>query len=92
MDFALSAKAQDYHERLTDFMTEFVFPAEKDYEAYRHEKGPDDHTVPPVIEELKKLARTADCGTVSSSASGLTNLEYAPLAELTGWSMEIAPR
>ncbi|MDT7731078.1 MAG: hypothetical protein QOK45_1331, partial [Mycobacterium sp.] len=23
MDFALSAKAQDYHERLSDFMTEF---------------------------------------------------------------------
>jgi acyl-CoA dehydrogenase len=26
MDFALSAKAQDYHKRLTAFMTEFVFP------------------------------------------------------------------
>jgi acyl-CoA dehydrogenase len=92
MDFALSAKAQDYHERLTDFMTEFVFPAERDYDAYRHEKGPDDHTVPPVIEELKKLARDRGLWNLFLPAeSGLTNLEYAPLAELTGWSMEIAP-
>jgi acyl-CoA dehydrogenase len=73
-------------------MTEFVFPAEKDYEAYRHEKGPDDHTVPPVIEDLKKLARDRGLWNLFlPSESGLTNLEYAPLAELTGWSMEIAP-
>ena len=57
MDFAMSAKAQDYHKRLSAFMTEFVFPAEAEYERYRAEKGPDDHTVPPVIEELKTLAR-----------------------------------
>ena len=31
----MSAKGQDYHDRLTDFMTEFVFPAEASYEAYR---------------------------------------------------------
>ncbi|HEX9834144.1 MAG TPA: acyl-CoA dehydrogenase, partial [Mycobacterium sp.] len=57
MDFAMSAKGRDHHERLSGFMTEYVFPAERDYEAYRHEKGPDDHTVPPVIEDLKKLAK-----------------------------------
>jgi acyl-CoA dehydrogenase len=92
MDFALSEKGQDYHKRLTDFMTEFVFPAEKDYDAYRHEKGPDDHTVPPVIEDLKKLAKERGLWNLFlPSESGLTNLEYAPLAELTGWSMEIAP-
>lgn len=88
----MSAKAQDYHRRLSEFMTEFVFPAEKDYEAYRHEKGPDDHTVPPVIEDLKKLAKERGLWNLFLPAeSGLTNLEYAPLAELTGWSMEIAP-
>lgn len=88
----MSAKGQDYHKRLSDFMTEFVFPAEKDYEAYRHEKGPDDHTVPPVIEDLKKLAKERGLWNLFLPAeSGLTNLEYAPLAELTGWSMEIAP-
>ena len=47
----MSAKAQDYHKRLTAFMTEFVFPAEEAYARYRYEAGPDDHTVPPVIED-----------------------------------------
>ena len=88
----MSAKGQDYHQRLTDFMTEFVFPAEASYEAYRHAKGPDDHTVPPVIEELKPKAKERGLWNLFlPSESGLTNLEYAPLAELTGWSMEIAP-
>jgi acyl-CoA dehydrogenase len=92
MDFAMSAKAQDYHKRLSAFMTEFVFPAEASYEQYRREAGPDDHTVPPVIEELKALAKERGLWNLFlPSLSGLSNLEYAPLAELTGWSMEIAP-
>ena len=41
MDFAMSAKATDYHKRLSDFMTEYVFPAEAAYDSYRHEAGPD---------------------------------------------------
>ena len=92
MDFAMSAKAQDYHKRLTAFMTEYVFPAEAEYDRYREEAGPDDHTVPPVVEELKVLAKERGLWNLFLPAvSGLTNLEYAPLAELTGWSLEIAP-
>ena len=92
MDFAMSAKAQDYHKRLSAFMTEFVFPAEATYEEYRREKGRDDHTVPPVVEELKTLAKERGLWNLFlPSISGLTNTEYAPLAELTGWSGEIAP-
>ena len=92
MDFAMSAKGQDYHARLTDFMTEFVFPAEHSYDQYRLEAGPNDHTVPPVVEELKKLARDRGLWNLFLPAeSGLTNLEYSPLAELSGWSMELAP-
>src|SRR6188474_2465438 len=92
MDFAMSAKAQDHHKRLSAFMTEFVFPAEASYDEYRREAGPDDHTVPPVIEELKVLAKERGLWNLFlPSISGLTNLEYAPLAELTGWSLEIAP-
>ncbi len=88
----MSAKALDYHKRLSAFMTEFVFPAEASYEAYRHEAGPNDHTVPPVVEELKVLAKERGLWNLFlPSISGLKNLEYAPLAELTGWSMEIAP-
>jgi acyl-CoA dehydrogenase len=92
MDFAMSAKAQDYHQRLTDFMVEFVFPGEHAYDQYRLEAGPNDHTVPPVVEELKKLARDRGLWNLFlPSESGLTNLEYSPLAELSGWSMELAP-
>jgi acyl-CoA dehydrogenase len=92
MDFAMSAKGQDFHDRLSAFMVEHVFPAEASYDAYREEKGPKDHTVPPVVEELKKLAKDQGLWNLFlPSESGLTNLEYAPLAELTGWSMELAP-
>lgn len=88
----MSDKGQDYFNRLTDFMVEHVFPAEASYDAYREEKGPKDHTVPPVVEELKKLAKERGLWNLFlPSESGLTNVEYAPLAELTGWSMEIAP-
>ncbi len=92
MDFAMSATAADHHARLTDFITEHVVPAEAAYDTYRRQAGPDDHTVPPVVEELKVLARQKGLWNLFLPAiSGLTNLEYAPLAELTGWSMDIAP-
>jgi acyl-CoA dehydrogenase len=92
MDFAMSARAQDYHKRLSAFMTEFVFPAEATYHRYRQERGPTDHTPPPVIEELKALAKERGLWNLFlPPVSGLTNTEYAPLAELTGWSPEIAP-
>ena len=88
----MSAKAQDYHKRLTAFMTEFVFPAESSYDALPPRGGAEDHTVPPVIEELKMLAKERGLWNLFLPAiSGLTNLEYAPLAELSGWSMELAP-
>jgi len=92
VDFAMSAKAADYHQRLTDFMVDEVFPAEQSYDEYRAQAGPGDFTVPPVVEELKKKAKTRGLWNLFLPAeSGLTNLEYAPLAELSGWSTEIAP-
>lgn len=88
----MSAKGAEYHRRLTDFMVEQVFPAEASYEQYRRAAGPDDFTVPPVIEELKGKAKQLGLWNLFLPAeSGLTNLEYAPLAELSGWSMEIGP-
>ncbi|HEY5151908.1 MAG TPA: acyl-CoA dehydrogenase family protein [Mycobacterium sp.] len=88
----MSAKAADHHKRLTEFMVEQVFPAEKSYDEYRAAVGPNDFTVPPVVEELKKVAKSRGLWNLFlPPESGLTNLEYAPLAELTGWSTEIAP-
>ncbi len=92
MDFAMSAKGADYHKRLTDFMVEEVFPAEQSYDEYRAAAGLGDYTVPPVVEELKTKAQERGLWNLFlPSESGLTNLEYAPLAELSGWSTEIAP-
>ncbi|KRD06099.1 acyl-CoA dehydrogenase [Mycobacterium sp. Root265] len=88
----MSATAADYHRRLTDFIVEHVVPAEASYEQYRRQAGPGDHTVPPVVEELKELAKQQGLWNLFLPAiSGLANVEYAPLAELTGWSMDIAP-
>jgi acyl-CoA dehydrogenase len=88
----MSAKARDFHDRLTDFMTEFVFPAEESYDRYRAEAGCDDHTVPPIVEELKAAARERGLWNLFLPAeSGLTYVEYSPLAELSGWSVDIAP-
>ena len=92
MDFAHSPRAADLLGRLQTFMDERVFPAEAEYDAYRREKGYGDHTLPPVVEELKAEARERGLWNLFlPDESGLSVLEYAPLAELTGWSVNIAP-
>jgi acyl-CoA dehydrogenase len=92
VDFDHSSKAQDLIARMQDFMDTQVLPAEKAYEAYRDEKGPGDHTLPPVVEELKAEARRRGLWNLFlPDVSGLTNVEYAAIAEITGWASHIAP-
>jgi len=92
VDFDHSAKAQELLGRMQDFMDTKVFPAEQAYDDYRREKGPDDHTLPPVVEELKVEARSRGLWNLFLPAvSGLTNVEYAAIAEITGWASHIAP-
>jgi len=92
VDFDHSAKAQDYLGRMQDFMDTKVFPAEAVYEEQRREKGRDDHTLPPVVEELKVEARERGLWNLFlPGVSGLKNVEYAAIAEITGWSSHIAP-
>jgi acyl-CoA dehydrogenase len=87
-----SARATDLYDRMLAFMRDRVLPAEADYHAYRAKVGPEDHSVPPVVEELKAEARRRELWNLFlPSESGLTQLEYAPIAELSGWSLEIAP-
>jgi acyl-CoA dehydrogenase len=89
---APSAQAVQLHATLTDFIRTRVLPAEAAYESFRAERGHDDHTVPPVVEELKVQAREQGLWNLFlPSESGLTQLEYATLAELTGWSNNLAP-
>jgi acyl-CoA dehydrogenase len=92
VDFEPSAKAKDYLERLQAFMDEKVFPAEHEYEEHRRAAAPGDHTVPPVVEKLKVEARSRGLWNLFlPDVSGLSNLDYASLAEVTGWSSHIAP-
>ncbi len=92
MDFDHSPKALDLLARMQDFMDTQVFPAEKEYDAYRRAKGPQDHTLPPVVEQLKAEARRRGLWNLFlPDISGLTNVEYAAIAELTGWSSHLAP-
>ncbi|GAA3984308.1 acyl-CoA dehydrogenase family protein [Actinomadura viridis] len=59
MDFGLSERAQDYLGRLQDFMDSHVYPAEPLYAEQRRElrAAGQEHTVPPIVEELKAEAR-----------------------------------
>ncbi len=92
VDFALSPKAEDHRGRLQEFLDTRVLPAEAEYERYRAEKGYGDHTLPPVVEELKAEARERGLWNLFlPDVSGLTNTDYATLAEITGWSVHIAP-
>jgi len=92
MDFQPSARAEELSARLWDFLNERVLPAEAEYDAYRAAAGPDDHTLPPVIERLKSEARELGLWNLFLPAiSGLTNVDYAQLAEISGWSMDLLP-
>jgi acyl-CoA dehydrogenase len=93
VDFEPSPLAREYHDRLSAFLEERVFPAEPVYDAQLAELG-DPHGEPPVMDELKAEARRRGLWNLflphEELGAGLTNLEYAPLAELTGRS-RIAP-
>jgi acyl-CoA dehydrogenase len=90
MDFAMSDVSQKLSARMWDFMREEVFPAENLYEDHRRVNGP--HAHPPVMEDLKRSARERGLWNLFlPSESGLTNLEYAAVAEISGWSPTIAP-
>jgi acyl-CoA dehydrogenase len=92
VDFEPSQEARELTERLQHFLVERVLPAEHAYDAYRARLGPDDHTVPPVVEELKAEARERGLWNLFlPDVSGLSNVDYAPLAEISGWSPEILP-
>src|SRR5947207_15908714 len=94
MDFELSPKAKALKERLVDFMDERVYPAEEVYEQQLAESG-NPHFHPPVMEELKAEARDRGLWNLflpheTEWGGGLSNLDYAPLDEITGRS-PIAP-
>lgn len=90
MDFDLSPAAAEAAARMWDFMREEVFPAEPVWAAHLREHG--EHAYPPVMEDLKRSARQRGLWNLFRTAeSGLGALDYAPVAEISGWSPVIAP-
>jgi acyl-CoA dehydrogenase len=95
MDFALDEKTVEMRERLLAFMQDFVYPAEGTFRD-QADSAQNRWDTPPVIEELKAEARAQGLWNLflpatHSHGAGLTNLQYAPLAEITGRSPWIAP-
>ena len=94
MDFAPSAVADDYTKRMRAFLDDRILPAEAAYLEFRAARRgtPSEWELPPVVEELKAEARAQGLWNLFlPSISGLSNLEYAAVAEVTGWSPDIAP-
>jgi acyl-CoA dehydrogenase len=93
MDFEHSPKVRSLLQRLQEFMFAEVYPAESVYAA-QLAAAPNRWSIPPVMETLKRHARSAGLWNLflpdSEHGAGLTNLEYAPLCEVMGRS-SIAP-
>ncbi|WP_227996716.1 acyl-CoA dehydrogenase family protein [Nocardia australiensis] len=87
--FELTDRANKYQEDLLDFMDSHVYPAEAVYDEQMRESG-DPHFQPPILEELKTEAKRRGLWNLfhphPGRGPGLTNLEYAPLAEIMGRS------
>src|SRR5689334_3137325 len=95
MDFAYSDKVQQLRARLVEFMEHYIYPNEKvPHEQIEASGNPHGHA--PIMDELKEKARAEGLWNLflpdEEYGAGLTNLEYAPLAEImgrVGWSSEV---
>jgi acyl-CoA dehydrogenase len=94
MDFAFDARTEELRARLIDFMDRHVYPAEPVF-AEQLAAATDPWARPPIMAELKREARARGLWNLflphAEHGAGLTNLQYAPLAEITGRSGAIAP-
>src|SRR6266496_722992 len=95
MDFAYDETTTSLIERLQAFMEEFVYPAEETFFEQRAEAA-DPWSQAPIVEELKAEARSRGLWNLflprtHEFGAGLTNVQYAPLAEITGRALWMAP-
>jgi acyl-CoA dehydrogenase len=97
MDFAHDARTEELRERLLGFMADRIVPSEP---VFHEQLGQQEDrwawTRVPVLQELQAEARELGLWNVflpreHADSPGLTNLQYAPLAEITGRSLHLAP-
>ena len=94
MDFEPSPRVKDLQAKLKAFMDEHVYPNEH---TFKEQVLQDRWNTPPIVEELKARARAQGLWNLfmpghDHGGAGLSNLEYAPLAEIMGgifWAAEV---
>ncbi|MFD5464635.1 acyl-CoA dehydrogenase family protein [Kitasatospora sp. NPDC127059] len=94
MDFAYDARTNELREQLLAFMAEHVHPAETTLAQQLADPAREPWSVPPVVADLQAEARKQGLWNLfipGEHGAGLTNLQYAPLAEITGRSIQLAP-
>ena len=95
MDFNYSEKSLDLQKKLNKFFEEHIYPIEQAYDQEIEDSGNSLH-IPDILDELKNKAKEESLWNLflpdSEYGAGLTNVEYAPLAEITGkvwWAPEV---
>ena len=92
MDFTPSARSAEYRDKVAEFIAAEVAPVESEYLRTLHQ-APDPWVVLPIVDELKAKARERGLWNFflpkaysesSGEGAGLSNVDYAPLAELMG--------
>ena len=91
MDFQFDQRTRDLQVKLEEFMVSKIYPAE----ATLASETQDGWSTPSIVDELKIQARERGLWNLflpdDLHGAGLTNLQYAPLAEITGRSPALAP-
>jgi acyl-CoA dehydrogenase len=95
VDFNYSKKSLDLQNKLNKFFEDHIYPIEQAYDQEIEESDNSLH-IPPILEELKDKAKEVGLWNLflqdNEYGAGLTNVEYAPLAEITGkvwWAPEV---
>ena len=95
MDFNYSKESLELQESLIKFFDDHIYPNEDSYDKAIEESGDPLH-IPDVLDELKEEARKIGLWNLflpdKNHGPGLSNLDYAPLAEIMGrvwWSSEV---
>lgn len=93
MDFSFDEQTTALIAKARRFVDERVLPAEPVLDA-QLAQSPDEWTVRPIVRDLQREARAEGLWNLflpGAHGAGLTNLQYAPVAEVTGWSTRLAP-
>ena len=95
MDFAYTERVNDLRNRVSQFMERYIYPNDRVFWEQIEASGNPFHHA-EIVDELKIRARAEGLWNLflpgSAHGAGLTNLEYAPLAEIMGrviWASEV---